>query len=84
MPRRGVIYMLQLLYYFVAWPFILIGAGVDFLVWDLFLDGRGRQRQEPSNPAKAWMDEALTTQCRVRELEDRLRREQGKKKEREK
>lgn len=49
--------MSQILYYSLAWPFILIGALVEFLVWVLFSDGRWRENQKRSNPAIRWQNE---------------------------
>lgn len=77
-------YMTQFLYYFMAWPFILIGAVVDFIFWDLLSDGRWKQRQKQPDPAIYWQDQALAALRQVRELEEKSRREREEYQEREK
>lgn len=67
--------MLKLLYYFAAWPFILFGFVVEFIVWVLFSDGRWRQRQEQPNPAGYWQGQALAATRELRELEITSRRQ---------
>ena len=67
--------MLKLLYYFTAWPFILFGLVMEFVVWVLFSDGRWKQRQGQPNPAGYWQDQALAATRELRELEITSRRQ---------
>lgn len=82
--RRGVIIMMKLLYYSIAWPFILIGTVAEFLVWGLLSDYRWKQREVQSNPAIRWQNEALAARRLLRELEEKSRRQEEELKERKK
>lgn len=72
------------LYYFVAWPFILFGRVVEFIVWEFFSDGRWTQRKVQSNPTTIWMGSAIEANRQIRELEQKLRRQEEELKERKK
>jgi len=77
--------MMKLLGYSLTLPFILIGSVVEFLVWVLFSDGRWQQREEQSNPAIYWQNEAIEARRQLRDLEYYSRRlEEEKQKERKK
>jgi hypothetical protein len=78
-------HMMQLLYISIAWPLILIGSVVEFLVWEFLSDRRWQQRKVHSNPAKPWQDEAIEARRQLRELEFKSRRlEEDQRKERKK
>ena len=67
--------MLKLLIYSFAWPVILIVHVAEFLVWEVFSDGRWKQRRVQPNPAKYWQDQALAATRELRELEITSRRQ---------
>jgi len=74
--------MMKLLYYFIAWPFILFGIVVEFTVWVLFSDSRWRQRKVQPNPVIYWQNEAIEARRQLRELEYKSRRREEEQKER--
>ena len=82
--------MNMFLYYFFAWPFILFAAMVGFIVWEIFSNGRWKERQTQSNPALHWQNQAIEARRQLRdqeykyrrqkeELEEALRKEKSKK-----
>ena len=65
--------MMTFLYYSIAWPFILIGTVMEFIVWEIFSDGRWKQREVHSNPVVGWQNEALAATRELREREIQIR-----------
>jgi len=65
--------MMTFLYYSIAWPFILFGAVVKFIVWKIFSDGRWKQRDVHSDPVTRWQNEALAATRELREREYQIR-----------
>ena len=76
--------MMKLLYYSIAWPFILFGAVMEFIVWGFLSDGRWKQREVQSNPVIYWQNEALAARRLLRESEEKSRRQIEELKERKK
>jgi hypothetical protein len=67
--------MLKLIYLFTAWPFILIGHVMNFIVWEFFSDGHWKQWEVKSNPVIYWQDQTLEATRELRELEYKSRRQ---------
>ena len=67
--------MLKLLVYSFTWPVFMIVSVAEFLVWEVFSDGRWKQRQEQPNPAGYWQGQALAATRELRELEITSRRQ---------
>jgi len=83
--------MNMFLYYFFAWPFILFVAVMSFIVWEIFSNGRWKERRTQYNPALYWQNQAIEARRQLRdqeyqfrrqkeELEEALRKEQKSKK----
>jgi hypothetical protein len=67
--------MQKVLYYSVTWPFILIGSVANFLVWEIFSNGRWKERRKQHNPAIPWQNRAIEARRRFRDLEYESRRQ---------
>jgi hypothetical protein len=72
------------LYYFFAGPLIAFGSVVELIVWEIFSDGRWKQRKVPSNPAIHWQNEAIAARRQLREFTEKSRRQQEEQKKRKK
>lgn len=67
--------MLNLLSYSLLLANPLGLAVAEFLVWEVFSDGRWKQRQEQPNPANYWQGQVLAATRELRELEITSRRQ---------
>ena len=67
--------MNMFLYYFFNGIFILMGSVVNFLVWELFSNGRWKERQTKNNPALHWQNQAIEAWRQFRDLDYKTRRE---------
>ena len=89
MPAGKGAIMNMFLYYFFAWPLILIGAVASFVVWEILSNRRWKERRTQNNPAIPWQNQAIEarrqfrdldykTRRKIEELEEALRREKAR------
>lgn len=64
----------KFLYYFFNGPFILLGAVVNFLVWEIFSNGRWKERRTRPNPAIPLQNEAIEARRQLRDQKYQSRR----------
>ena len=67
--------MLKVLLYTLFSPFILLAAVMGFLAWEIFSNGRWKERQPKANPAIPWQNQAIETRRQFRDLEYKSRRQ---------
>jgi hypothetical protein len=67
---------MPILYYIIAWPFIVIGTVAEFIISDIISGSRWKQRQQPpSNIARIRLEETIAARRQLRETEYMLRRQ---------
>lgn len=66
--------MSKLLYLSIAWPFIVFGAVMNFIVWEFFSDGGWKESRVQADPARYWQGRALAASREIHDLEDEIKR----------